>query len=56
MVLRGVWIDGVKYFVNPLQIEAAGSIENAAKVEHEKANPKPLEKPKKIQGEKPEEK
>jgi len=41
MKLRAFKIDGVTYFCNELQINEAGSLEQAARVEHEKRYPPP---------------
>lgn len=46
MKLRAYKIGNVTYFCNELQIKEAGSLERAAKIEHEKANPIRAMKPK----------
>lgn len=60
MKLRAFKIGAVTYFCNELQIKEAGSLERAAKIEHEKANPPKAMKPKaakaELTGEEPEEK
>lgn len=56
MLLKAVKIGAVTYFCNELQIEEAGSLEEAGKKMDEERNPKPSKKTKIDNGEKPEEK
>lgn len=56
MLLHRCIIGKASYFVNEEQIKEAGSLEAAAKALHEKLNPKPQGRAKKVEGEKPEEK
>jgi hypothetical protein len=63
MKLKPFKIGEAVYFCNEMQIEAAGSLEAAAKRMHDKANPIPTMKPKAVKvkesepsGEMPEEK
>lgn len=58
MKLRAYKIGETTYFCNELQISKAGSLDRAAKIEHERANPTKAMKPKTvnvdIQGDEPE--